>query len=85
MRVPSELRRPSDSNICSDENTDVEIVEAVESPRRFWPLMNVPPLDDVVVAVESLREKTEWPDWPSDESLSLASLVETVDADVVVD
>lgn len=67
-RTPSELRRPS---VCTvSENTDVDMVEAVESPRRL-PLTNVPdalataqtpappPLDDVVVADESLRENIE--------------------------
>lgn len=51
--VPSELLRPSDN--CCSEKTDVDIVDAVESPRR----LNVPPLDDVVVADESLRENIE--------------------------
>lgn len=50
--VPSELLRPSDN--CCSEKTDVDIVDAVESPRR----LNVPPLDDVV-ADESLRENIE--------------------------
>lgn len=79
-RTPSELRRPS---VCTvSENTDVDMVEAVESPRRL-PLINVPdalataqppaptPLDDVVVADESLRENIEW---PSDDSLSFDSI-----------
>lgn len=52
------------------------MVEAVESP-RFLPAINEPlpglptPLDDVVVADESLRENIEW---PNDDSLSLDSI-----------
>lgn len=52
-RVLSELRRASVLGAIS-ENTDVDIVDAVESPRR----LNAP-LDDVVVADESLRENIE--------------------------
>lgn len=72
-RTPSELRRPS----CTvSENTDVDIVDAVESP-RFLPALNEPlaafptPLDDVVVADESLRENIEW---PNDDNLSFDSI-----------
>lgn len=72
-RTPSELRRPS----CTvSEKTDVDIVDAVESP-RFLPAMNEPlaalptPLDDVVVADESLRENIEC---PKDDSLSFDSI-----------
>lgn len=68
-RIPSELRRPS----CTvSENTDVDVVEAVESPRRLKnePPLPFTPLDDVVVADESLRENI---DWPSDDNLSLDS------------
>lgn len=80
-RTPSELRRPSVWTVS--ENTDVDMVEAVESTRRLLPPMNVPdalpatqppaptPLDDVVVADESLRENIEW---PSDDSLSFDSI-----------
>lgn len=71
-RVPSELLRPSDN--CCSENTDVDIVDAVESPRR----LNVP-LDEVVVADESLRENIEWRDWPSEDSLSLDSVADEFD------
>lgn len=59
---PSERRRSSDSSndwccCCSDENTEVETVEAVESPRRFpYSGWAPPPEDEVLVAVESLRE-----------------------------
>lgn len=65
-RTPSELRRPS----CTvSENTDVDIVDAVESP-RFLPALPTP-LDEVVVADESLRENIEY---PNDESLSFDSI-----------
>lgn len=66
--VPSELRRPS-ACICS-ENTDVDMVDAVESPRRLPPI-KVPPLDDVFVADESLRENIEC---PNDDNLSFDSI-----------
>lgn len=72
-RTLSELLRPS----CTvSEKTDVDIVDAVESPRflpaMYEPLVALPtPLDDVVVADESLRENIEW---PNDDNLSFDSI-----------
>lgn len=80
VRTPSELRRPSVWTVS--EKTDVEMVDAVESPRFLpTPGTNEPlaalqpalptPLDDVVVADESLRENIEW---PNDDNLSFDSI-----------